>query len=59
MWKTGWKLLLILLLAAVLVSFRGRDAAAKKGAELIQNSGQQQGAYSVGYVPFLDIRTAL
>ena len=36
MWKTGWKILLVLLLVALLVSFRGRNAEAKKDADFVK-----------------------
>lgn len=36
MWKMGWKILLVLLLVALLVTFRGKNAEAKKDAEFVR-----------------------
>lgn len=46
MWKTGWRLLLILLLVAFFVSFGGREAAAKRGAELVNQIQNNRSAVS-------------
>ena len=47
MWKTGWKVLLVLLLVAVLVSFRSRDTSARKGAEFVRSKEYVSGTCEV------------